>query len=141
MPTYDVRTDRCNQPLMHCTDLGLVHYKLCNPQESGGMREATGHNHFDDPFGPSDRADRRLRLRAGEGKGLGYVVGKPFFFSNPGTPPRTPNGFVVMCISPRHKSSMNERLKEVCNVLIKAPSSSLPGWKTLRICRGITESE
>ena len=59
------------------------------------MREATGHNHFDDPVEPSDRADRRLRLRAGEGKGLGYVVGKPFFFPNPGTPPRTPNGFVV----------------------------------------------
>ena len=40
------------------------------------MREVTGHNHFDDPFGPSDHADRRLRLRAGEGKG--YVVGKPY---------------------------------------------------------------
>jgi hypothetical protein len=70
MPTNGVRIDRCDQPLMHCTDLGLVHYKLCNPQESGGMKEATRHNHSDDPFGPSDCADRRLRLREGEGKRL-----------------------------------------------------------------------
>lgn len=47
------------------------------------------------------------KIEGGGGKRL--CCGKAIFFPNPGTPPRAPNGFVVICISPiinRHRQWM-----------------------------------